>query len=819
MARRSLFCFLFSSMIFGGVSLSAPAAEDATIKVNAAKPGIHISDQMWGLFFEDINFAGDGGIYAELVRQRDFEGQDPLEGWSLEQQGATGKMQLDRQNRLNKVRRQSLRIEVSQVEGGTVRLVNQGFWGIPVRSGEKYSFSLFVKGNPQFAGQKLSVQLQNKSLDQTYAQLELGPVTGEWQKLTGSLIPSGNDNDGRLVLSAGAAGQFWVDMVSLFPATYNDEPNGMRADLVQLLADLKPSFFRFPGGCFVEGQTLEDAFKFKETIGPIEQRKGRRNFWNYNNTDGLGYYEYLRLAEDLDADPIFCINPGGNNGVSERIPLDELDAWLDTAVHAVEFALGPPTNEWGAKRAAMGHPEPFKCETFYLQIGNETEFGYQDYFARFNKYREHVKAAYPGENVKIIADSWGLAHRQSVDTHAIDFHQYMSWGRAIADRDLYDDAPRGAPYVFKGEYATRSSSGILQGLSEAVYMMGLEENGDEVVLAAYAPLFGNVNQCQWHPNLIYFDNHRVMGTISYYVQQMFSQHRGDRQLEISVEQQPAKKAEAETRMAGSVGFATWGTEAEFDDLRVESDGKTVYDNDFSDAASIDEWTSNGNGEWTVDDGVLRQSKQISDARFWLPGKQWSNYTVRFKARKRAGAEGFMGMVHVNNAMDWAWANFAGWGNTQHAFERADGGAKMMGARHQGSVETDRWYDVEIEVDSSKVVAKLDGETLLTDDLADVDEEPEFDIYASAVTDEAKEEIVLRLVNIAETAKTIKLQVEGCELSGHATAITLAAENREASQSLDDPLRYSPQTKKLSGIKADFDYELPPCSFTILRLEK
>jgi len=819
MYQRSLLCCLLSCLVICGASLPAVAAEDATIKVDAAAPGIHISDQMWGLFFEDINFAGDGGIYAELVRQRDFEGEDPLEGWTLKQDGGTGQMEVDPQNRLNKVRRQSLRVKVSQVNGGAVRLVNEGFWGVPVRKGEKYSFSLFVKGDDQFAGQKLSVSLQNKSLDQTYAKVELAAVTGDWQKLTCTLTPSGDDNEGRLVISAGAAGEFWLDMVSLFPVTYKDEPNGMRADLVKMLADLKPSFFRFPGGCFVEGQTLEAAFKFKETIGPIEERKGRRNFWNYNNTDGLGYYEYLRLAEDLNADPIFCINPGGNNGVSERIPLDELEPWLQTAVDAVEFAIGPASSEWGAKRAAMGHPEPFKCDTFYLQIGNETEFGYQDYFARFNKYRDHVKAAYPGENVKIIADSWGLANRQSVETHAIDFHQYMSWGRAIADRDLYDDAPRGAPYVFKGEYATRSSSGILQALSEAVYMMGLEENGDEVVLAAYAPLFGNVNQCQWHPNLIYFDNHRSMGTISYYVQQMFSQHRGNRQLGITVEQQPAKKAEAEARMSGSVGFATWGTEADFDDLSVEVDGKTVYANDFSEAASIEDWTSNGNGEWTVEDGVLRQTKHQSDSRLWLEGKDWSKYTMRFRARKREGAEGFMGMVHVNNAMDWAWANFAGWGNTQHAFERADGGAKMVGARHEGSVEADRWYDVELEVDSSKVVAKLDDETLLRDDLSDVDEQPEFDIYASAVTDEAKDEIVLRLVNIAESPKTIKLQLAGCELTGQGTAVTLAAENRDASQSLDDPLRYSPQTTELSGITANYDYELPPCSFTILRLKK
>lgn len=800
-------------------SWAADGHPDAVIKIDLAKPGIQISKSLWGLFFEEINFAGDGGIYAELVRQRNFEGRRPLESWSLNRDSASAEMQVDPQVRLNDVRRQSLQVHVDAVEdGGSVDVVNSGYWGIPVHEGEKYSFSLFVKGDAQFNGKPLKVSLRNESLDQTYAEAELGTVGADWQKLDCTLVPDGTDANGRLVISADGTGTFWLDMVSLFPPTYKDEPNGLRPDLVTLLADLKPSFLRFPGGCFAEGNTLEDAFRFKETIGPIQERKGRRCFWNYNSTDGLGYYEYLRLAEDLGADPIFCINPGGNNGATERVPLDELEPWLQTAVDAVEFAIGPATSEWGAKRAAMGHPDPFHFNTFYLQIGNETEFGPRDYGERFAKYRDRVKDAYPGDNVRIIADSWGAGRRQSVDTYAIDFHDYMSWGRAIANRDSFDDAPRGEPYVFNGEYATRSGSGILQALSEAVYMMGLEENADEVILAAYAPLFGNVNQCQWNPNLIYFDNHRSMGTISYYVQKLFSQNRGDRLLPVSVEQQPSDKSRQREEMAGSVGFATWNTEAEFKDLRVVVDGETVYENDLADDASIADWVSNNNGRWSIENGALRQSERGQDARFWLPGRKWSKYEVHAKARKIAGAEGFMVMVNVENSQDYVWVNFGGWANTQHGVELAEGGAKTHPRNVNGSIDTDRWYDVLVKVDGLKVVGILDGEKVLDVDLATLNEEPDYDVYASAVTDDSGD-VLVRVVNIAEVPKHATLEISGGELTGEGTAITLAAENRQASQSLDDPLRYSPQTSRLEGVSSEFEYQFAPCSFTILRLHR
>ncbi len=803
-----------------GVVRAAEGTPDAVIKVDAGKPGIHISNTLWGIFFEEINFAGDGGLYAELVRHRNFEGEKALEGWSLKLDDAEGKMQLDPEVRMNDARHQSLQVNVESVKpGGTVNVVNGGYWGVPVRDGEKYSYSISVKGGERFAGKRLKVSLRNQTLDRVYAEAELGAATTDWQKLSGTLVPKGTDNNGRLVVTADDAGEFWLGVVSLFPPTYRDQPNGLRPDLMNLLVELKPSFLRFPGGCYVEGKTLDDAFRFEPTIGPPEERKGRDGFWGYYSTDGLGYFEYLRLAEDLGADPIFCLNPGGNNGANQRVPLDELDPWLQEAVDAIEFAIGSADSEWGAKRAAMGHPDPFNFKTFYLQIGNETEFGPRDYRQRFAAFRDRVKKAYPGENVQIIADSWGVGRGQEVETFAIDNHEYPSWGRAIADRDVHDDSPRGEPFIFEGEYASRSGSGILQALSEAVFMMGLEENGDEVKLASYAPLFGNVNGCQWHPDLIYFDNHRAIGTISYYVQKMYSQNRGDRLLSVTVKQQPSSERDQQEQMAGSVGFATWSTESEFKDLKVVADGKTVYENELSDPADVADWDSNSVSQWSIRDGVLRQSLHSADCRIWLPGQKWSKYQVHAKARKIDGAEGFMVMVQVKDDGNYAWVNFGGWGNTQHGIERADGGAKLGGRNVDGSIDTDRWYDVLVEVDGTKIVGSLDGKKIVETDLSRLNERPEYDVYASAVTD-ASGDVLVRVVNLAEEPKLVKLSIDGADnLSGKGTAITLAADNRKATQSLDDPLRYTPETSELDGVSSEFEREFPPCSFTILRLER
>ena len=408
----------------------------------------------------------------------------------------------------------------------------------------------------------------------------------------------------------------------------------------------------------------------------------------------------------------------------------------------------------------MGHPEPFNFKTFYMQIGNETEFGRRDYRQRLAAYEEFVKKAYPGDNVQIIADSWGLGQGQDVEAFAIDNHEYPGWGRAIVDRDVHDKSPRGAPYIFEGEYAARSGSGILQALSEAVFMMGLEENGDEVKLASYWPLFGNVNECQWHPNLIYFDNERAMGSISYYVQQLYSQNRGDRVLPVKVEQQPAQDSQQIQPMAGSVGFATWSTASEFKDLGVEVDGKTVYENKLSDPQNIADWDSNSNSEWSIKNGVLRQSSHSADCRIWLPGQSWSKYDVRCKARKIDGAEGFMVMVHVKDANEYVWVNFGGWGNTQHGVEKAEGGAKRGSNNVDGKIDTERWYDVLIQVDGMKVTGNLDGEKIVEVDLSRLIDRAEYDVYASAVTDDATGDVLVRVVNLAETPKHVRLTIDG-----------------------------------------------------------
>jgi alpha-L-arabinofuranosidase len=334
------------------------------------------------------------------------------------------------------------------------------------------------------------------------------------------------------------------------------------------------------------------------------------------------------------------------------------------------------------------------------------------------------------------------------------------------------------------------------------------------VLAAYAPLFANVNGTQWRPDLIYFDNHRSMGTISYWVQQMFSAHRGDRLLPLKLDEVRDSPEERAT-LSGSIGVGSWSTRVEYKDIRVVSGGRTVFEADVSDR---DQWQTL-NGTWEFGDGVLRQTSRAQDCRAWVKGKTWSQYQLHLKARKTGGAEGFLVMFHVKNTGDYVWANFGGWGNSQHAVERADGGSKVQSRRVRGSIETGRWYDIRIDIDGNDIECHLDNEVVCTANLGRMQRVVTDNLYANASLDETAGEIIVRVVNIAEESKRVSLSFSGVTgLRDEATAITLYAEDRSASQSLEEPLRYSPETTVIRGVSRAFDHEFKPCSLTILRLK-
>jgi alpha-N-arabinofuranosidase len=519
-----------------------------SITIQTGRPGARINRAMWGIFFEDINFGADGGLYAELVKNRSFEFPDPLMGWTkISPSLARGELSIQDDEPFDAASPHSLRI---QSEGtAPFGVANEGFRGIGVLERETYDFSARIRG----VSGTPAVKIQLYGADGTLlASASLKGFSSSWKKLTAVLRPADTDPKARLQVVLEGKGAVDLDFVSLFPRhTWKNRPGGLRADMVQMLADLKPGFLRFPGGCIVEGSELERRYQWKNTIGPVEKRRLLINRWNYEfihrptpdyfQSFGLGFFEYFQLCEDIGAEPLPILNCGMacqfNSG--ELCPMDELATYIQDALDLIEFANGPARSPWGARRAAMGHPRPFNMKL--LGIGNE-QWGPQ-YIERYARFARVLKEKHP--EIQLITAAgplpdderfhfiWSKMRRLKADI--VDEHCYANPVWFFANAHRYDRYDRDGPKVFMGEYAaqsvamvsTKNQNTLECALSEAAYLTGLERNADVVRMASYAPLFGHVDAWQWTPNLIWVDNLRIYGTPNYYVQQLFSRNRGD----------------------------------------------------------------------------------------------------------------------------------------------------------------------------------------------------------------------------------------------------------------------------------------------------
>lgn len=530
-------------------------AHAATIEIQADKPGAKINPAMWGIFFEDINFGADGGLYAELVKNRGFEFPDPLMGWSkLSPSKSHGQISIQTENPFDAANPHYLRIES---QGGDLfGVANEGFRGIGVKKGEAYNFSARIRnvsGNPPMRIELYSSQ--GALLD----TVPLKNFSSDWQKYTAVLHPNATDAKTKLYVLVDSKGTVDVDFVSLFPEnTWKHRPGGLRADMVQMLADLHPGFMRFPGGCIVEGIYLTNRYQWKKTIGPVEERPTMLNRWNveflhrptpdYYQSFGLGFYEYFQLCEDIGAQPLPILNCGlacqYNSG--EPCRMEDLDSYIQDALDLIEFANGPADSVWGAKRAAMGHPAPFNMKL--LGVGNENWL--QPYFDRLPKFISAIKAKYP--EIQIVASAGPLpadkrfefawSKFRELHPDIVDEHCYDKPAWFLANTHRYDSYDRNGPKVFFGEYAAQSDRAVSVenrnnvecAIAEAAYMTGLERNGDVVRMASYAPLFANSEAWQWTPDLIWVNSLNVYGTPNYYVQQLFSRNRGDEILPVKL---------------------------------------------------------------------------------------------------------------------------------------------------------------------------------------------------------------------------------------------------------------------------------------------
>ena len=804
----------------------AHTAEKVTITVQAGKPGAKINPAMWGVFFEDINFGADGGLYAELVKNRSFEFPDVMMGWS--KTGSADKIEIRDDGPFNAANPHYLRITADGVNA--IGITNEGFRGMGVRKGETNIFSgqvRSVEGSPSL-GIKL-ISSDGKEL----ASAKLDKFSPGWTKYSASLVVSATDPKAKLNLVVEGKGALDLDMVSLFPQkTWKNRPGGLRADMVQMLADLKPGFVRFPGGCIVEGSTLDRRYQWKTTIGPIEERKLLINRWNYEfrhrpapdyfQSFGLGFFEFFQMCEDIGAEPLPILNCGMSCqfNTGELVPLDKLDPYIQDALDLIEFANGPATSVWGARRAAMGHPEPFNMKM--LGIGNE-QWGPQ-YVERLTSFTKALKDKHP--DITLVSSSgpspadarfdflWPKL--RELNAEVVDEHCYANpiWFFSSANR--YDNYARNGPKVFMGEYAAQSvaiasptnQNNLECALAEAAFLTGLERNADVVRLSSYAPLFAHVDGWQWTPNLIWADNLRVYGTPNYYVQQFFSRNRGDVVLPVKLEGIGTPPS-----AVGRIGVGTYQTAAEFKDIRLTRRGENLSTSDF--ASEAKDWITE-RGNWSVKDGAFQQTDPRAIAWARIGDSEWADYTATLKARKLSGREGFIVAVRelsANTRVQW---NLGGWGNQSHGIQSIRGGQEQIVTQTPGSIETGRWYDLKIELKGAKLDCYLDGKLVQS---AEVPVPRVERLYASAVRDETLGEVILKVVNPGADATEVEINIDGAvNAQAPVAALILAGNNLSEVNSLDQPRKVSPKLSRFNITGPHFTHSFQRHSLTVLRVK-
>ncbi len=810
-------------------------ADTATIAIDASRPGPRINPRMYGVFLEEIGHGVDGGLYAELVRNRAFEDARPPEGYTLrddrwvdargfnsgydqygygvdglpfwtlvEEGGARGSMHLDKTGGVSDESAYCLRLEVESVGDGRLGVANQGFFGIGAQEGRTYSLSFYARRGVTFDGE-VTVRLESRNGVACSDELSFEPSGDQWIKYEGTLTASRSERAARLVVAAGSAGTMWLDFVSLFPTeTWKNRPGGLRPDVAQMIADLKPGFVRFPGGCVVEGGTVESAYNWKHTVGPLTERREQWGPWHYRRTHGMGLLEYLQFCEDLDAEPLWVGFAGQTCIFREReeVPMEDMGWVRDNFLDLVEYANGPPDSTWGKLRAAAGRREPFQLK--YVEIGNENAG--VEYEQRYRMIHRAMKERHP--DLTYLADV--SYHNMPESLYDIaDQHFYNSPAWFMSRHDMYDERDRGLPPLYLGEVAVTSQHGgplrgnLLAALAEGVFLLGCERNADAVQMVSYAPLLAHVDgrSWGWH-GMIYHDSTRVFGTASYYLWQMFASHRPDHTVKTETTYEPSEKL----RVAGQVGVGTWDATAEFKDIRVERAGEVLYESDFTTGA--EGWRP-AEGRWEIVDGAYRQTRR-GQGHSHFGGEDWSDYTLTLKARKFEGGEGFL-ITFGRRGRDRYWWNLGGWGNSQHAIEHNQ---TPVGRPRRGRIESDRWYDVKVEVAGARIRCYLDGELI-----HDVEAESLGRFVANAGRDKRSGDLVVKVINASPKAVTTTLALAGVETIGpQAAVLVLTSGDVQDNNSLDEPRRVAPveESAPISGVR--FERTFPPHSLTVLRLK-
>ena len=818
------------------------------INIDAAQRGPMVSPTHYGIFYEDINHAADGGLYAELIRNRSFEDDTMPQGRGRNRRRAgqegqadapqpprishwfsvgDAQMTLVKENLLNDVQHNALNVTITRAGDG-VR--NEGFWGMNAVKARKYRLSFWAKSAKKYKG-TLTARLQSAG-GQSLGEVKVkAAFSTEWKKYTAEIIATGNDPKAEFTLTADKAGEFQLDVVSLFPPTFKDRENGMRPDLAQMLADMSPRFMRFPGGCFVEGQLSPDnAFRWKRTIGPIEQREGHPNVnWGYRTSDGIGFHEFLQLSEDLGAKPLFVVNVGIWHGGCT--PYDQIGEWIEECLDALEYANGDVTTKYGKMRAENGHPEPFNLE--YIEIGNENyNFNMQNnsdqsdhYPERYIQFYNAIKAKYPNVHCIGNVESWSTDYpswRNDYPVEMVDEHYYRN-PKWFADRfNKYDTYDRSKYKVYVGEYAVTSNFGEIGNLNaalgEAVYMMGMENNSDVVVMNSYAPIFVNENDARWRPDMIRFNSSEVMGTPSYYVQQLFPNNIGTQVVKTNWTYEltkPQPVVEEKARPV-QVGLATWGTTATYRNAQLIVDGKTVNISDYA------KWNK-GQGNWNTSATEIVQTGNQEPAMIVCPEMIGAEkYTFKVQAKKTAGSEGFLVMFGYKDERNYQWYNVGGWSNAQSNVEQAIGGSRVqLGRDKRYSVESERWYDLQVDVDGDSIHCYLDGRL---DFACKTQKNSAMEgVYASTTIDDAAKMMYVKVVNVGEGYANGVVKLTNCAVDTSKEdalqLIRLSAESGYDENTIVNPRHiYPTQASIKTGNANNVLFEVPAYSVNIIKIK-
>ena len=822
-------------------------AQPEPIRIDLGQKGAVVSPNLYGIFFEEISHAGDGGLYAELVQNRGFEehvlpsGMTYRDGkayapdamnyehrnnrnwnipWNMEEKKMTGwKVTglkatvkgevVEAKTPLHQNTPHAMQLDIKKVQkGGKAVLANTGYWGIGLKAGERYDLRCYVK-SANYKG-TITARLQDGATGQSLGAVTLNSCQlKDWTELTATLTAEGTTGKGELALEFDKTGTVLVDYVSLFPqATFKGRKNGQRADVAQMLVDLHPKFMRWPGGCIVEGATYENRVRWKETLGDPMTRRGEWDLWGYRATWGMGYHEFLQFCEDLGMDAMFVNNAGMSCSVRNGDFVSsnaDMDAVIQNFRDAIDYALADPAkNRWAKMRAEAGHPKPFPLK--YVEIGNENVG--PEYVTHFNYIFKKLKAEYPQITFINTMGHTDPLLAQIPGDYMVDPHWYRDPNFFFANNHLFDEAPR-THDIYVGEYACNGGVGagnLLAALSEAAFIMGMERNSDVVKMSSYAPLFENENRRDWPCNLIHINSSEVYGRASYYVQQMAAENRPTYNIYVS---ETTTAGEAQPFRAGGIGLGSYATQCEYKDIRVTTaNGQTQTIN-------VSQF-QNRRGEWKVEGDVIRQTSNEQLTMTLLPGFSSDNYTLQLKARKLGGMEGFFIYYGMDeNGRNGFAANIAGWNNRTTAIQPIQRGRTndVLGRRANQTVETNKWYDVKIAVTPMAVTLYVDGQEMTVARPAAHTRH-----FCQTGYDEQTGELIIKVVNGTDQTYRRSFTIDGARnVLPTGKVITLNGDANDEN-TFEQPTKLTPCTTLFGKFGKHFDYEFSPMSFTIMRVK-